>query len=253
MDPESFQFVLYGMAGVAVIVFIALYFINAGYGMFNNGKWGRTINNRWGWMLMETPVFAVLLILWIFSDRKLMPVPSFFIFLMLLHYFHRAFIFPLLFTTNSRMPVAIMGMAILFNLINGLLQGGWILYISPADRYPVAWLATPQFITGLLLFFAGMAINIHSDKVIRELRKPGDTRHYLPRRGLYRYVTSANYFGEFIEWTGFAVLTWSLSGAVFAIWTFANLVPRANAIYLRYKAEFGPEVGNRKRVIPFIY
>ena len=87
------------------------------------------------------------------------------------------------------------------------------------------------------------------------MRKPGDTAHYLPRGGMFRYVTSANYFGEIVEWTGFAILTWSASGAVFALWTFANLVPRADAIYKRYAELFGDELRKerRKRVIPFIY
>ena len=98
-----------------------------------------------------------------------------------------------------------------------------------------------------------MAINIQSDHIVRHLRKPGDTNHYLPKKGLFKYVTSANYFGEIVEWCGFAILTWSASGAVFAWWTFANLVPRANTIYHKYKAMFGNELENRKRVIPFIY
>ena len=40
---------------------------------------------------------------------------------------------------------------------------------------------------------------------------------------------------------------------VFLWWTVANLVPRANAIWHRYKEEFGDAVGNRKRVFPFLY
>ena len=68
------------------------------------------------------------------------------------------------------------------------------------------------FILGTVVFFAGMAINMHSDHVIRHLRKPGDTRHYIPRKGFYKYVTAANYLGEFTEWTGFAILTWSAPG-----------------------------------------
>ena len=72
---------------------------------------------------------------------------------------------------------------------------------------------------------------------------------------MFEYVTSANYLGELMEWLGFAILTWSISGLVFFIWTFANLVPRANAIYKRYKTEFGPEMEAKKlkRVFPFIY
>ena len=127
--------------------------------------------------------------------------------------------------------------------------------MSPAGRYPDTWLCSWQFIAGTIVFLGGMAINIHSDGVIRRLRKPGDTRHYLPRGGMFRYVSSANYFGEFVEWTGFAILTWSWAGAVFALWTFANLAPRAEKIYARYSREFGREFADMrlKRIIPFIY
>lgn len=124
----------------------------------------------------------------------------------------------------------------------GLYADGWAYWLKP------------NALPGALLFFAGMFINLHSDYVIRHLRKPGDTKHYLPAKGLYRYVTSANYFGELVEWTGFAILTASPAAWVFVWWTFANLVPRADAIYRHYREEFGDEaVGKRKRIIPYIY
>ena len=107
---------------------------------------------------------------------------------------------------------------------------------------------------GILLFLIGMAINLHSDHVIRHLRKPGDTRHYLPQKGMYRYVTSANYLGEIMEWTGFAIAAATPAAWVFPLWTAANLVPRAHAIYNRYREEFGEEaLRKRKRIIPFLY
>lgn len=98
-------------------------------------------------------------------------------------------------------------------------------------------------------------MNWHSDHIVRNLRKPGDTNHYLPKGGMFNYVTSANYFGEFVEWCGFAIMTWSWAGALFAAWTFANLAPRANTINKRYKAWFPEEMKgkNLKRIIPFIY
>lgn len=151
------------------------------------------------------------------------------------------------------MPIGIMAMGIVFNMINGFIQGEWIFYLSPSDMYNSAWLLTPQFIIGTMLFFGGMIVNLHSDYIIRHLRKRGDTAHYLPKGAMFNYVTSANYFGEIVEWIGFAVLTWSWSGAVFAWWTFANLVPRANAIYKKYGCEFGEDAKKLKRVIPFIY
>ena len=95
----------------------------------------------------------------------------------------------------------------------------------------------------------------NGNSVIRNLRRPGDTRHYIPRRGMFRFVSSANYFGEFVQWIGFAILTWSWAGAVFALWTFANLAPRAVKIHDRYAREFGNDFTRLRlrRLIPFIY
>jgi len=253
ISTGTFTIFLIVMTVVAIIVFITLYFVDAGYGILLHKRWGVSISNKIAWVCMEAPVFLVMLYLWSKSDRQFETVPLIFFLFFQLHYFQRAFIFPLLLKGKSKMPVSIMAMAILFNLLNGLMQGGWIFYLAPESMYAVEWLQSPPFIIGTILFFTGMGINWHSDYIIRNLRQPGDTSHYLPKGGLFNVVTSANYFGEIIEWCGFAILTWSASGAVFAIWTIANLVPRANTIYHQYKKMFGKELGNRKRVIPFIY
>lgn len=246
---------LIAMAVIAVIVFIALHFVEAGYGMMYTSKWGHTVDNRKGWVIMEAPVFIAMGLLWWFSGRRWEIAPLIMFLLFELHYFQRSFIFPLLIRSKGRMPVSIIVMGIAFNLLNALMQGGWIFYVSSPERYPASWLGSWQFVTGTIVFFIGMIINIHSDSVIRSLRKPGDTRHYIPSRGMYRYVSSANYFGEIVEWTGFAILTWSWAGGVFALWTFANLAPRASKIHDRYVKEFGEDftrLGTRK-LIPFIY
>ena len=252
--PAFYVFLLV-MAVLAVVVFISLYHVDAGYGKFYGPKWGPSLNNRLGWILMEAPVFVAMLLLWWLSDRRADGVRLVFLLLFELHYFHRSFVFPLQIRGRSRMPVSIVLMGVLFNTLNALMQGGWIFYFSPADAYPASWLTSLPFLTGTLLFFAGMAVNIHSDSVIRHLRKPGDTAHYLPKAGMFRYVTSANYFGEIVEWVGFAILTWSWSGAVFALWTFANLAPRAARIYELYSREFPDELDTHKtrRILPFIY
>ena len=156
---------------------------------------------------------------------------------------------------RSKMPLSIIGTAVLFNTLNAYMQGGWLFYVSPVDYYSADWLTSLPFLAGTALFLFGMGVNIHSDRIIRNLRKPGDTAHYLPRGGMFRWVTSANYFGELVEWTGFAILTWSVSGAVFALWTFANLAPRAARIYNGYRQEFPEQLDTRttKRIIPFIF
>ena len=255
MTLQAFHIFLIVMAVLAVIVFVSLFFVDAGSGKFYNPKWGPSVGNRLGWVLMEAPVFFAMLLLWWLSDRRTDPVRLVFLFFFEFHYFHRSFIFPLKIRGNSRMPLSIILMGVLFNTLNALMQGGWIFYFSPADAYPLSWLRSLPFILGTAVFFAGMYINSQSDGIIRNLRQPGDTNHYLPKGGMFRYVTSANYFGEFLEWVGFAILTWSLSGAVFALWTFANLAPRAARIYDMYLEEFPDELdpAKVKRIIPRIF
>ena len=252
---STFNIVLIVMTVMAVVVFVSLFFVDAGYGRFYAPKWGPAIDNRLGWMLMEAPVFVAMLLLWWLSDRREDGIRLVFLLLFELHYFHRAFVFPWLMRGRSKMPLSIIGTAVLFNTLNAYMQGGWLFYVSPVDYYSADWLTSLPFLVGTALFLFGMGVNIHSDRIIRNLRKPGDTAHYLPRGGMFRWVTSANYFGELVEWTGFAILTGSVSGAVFALWTFANLAPRAARIYNGYRQEFPEQLDTRttKRIIPFIF
>lgn len=252
---EGFNQFLLVMSSIAVVVFVALYFVNAGYGMMYSKRWGLSVNNRIGWVLMEFPAVMVMALLWYFSPRCFELTPLAFFIVFQVHYIQRTFVFPFLMRGRNRMPWLIIVFGWMFNIANAYMQGGWIFYVAPDDLYTTAWLMKPCFWVGLAVFAAGFAINLHSDNVIRHLRAPGDTRHYIPRGGMYRYVSSANYFGELLEWIGFAILTWSAAGAVFAIWTFANLGPRAAKIHQRYTEEFGEEFTRLglKRMIPFVY
>lgn len=254
-SPDIYWRVLISMTALAPIIFIALHKINAGYGMMRSAGWGPSISNRIGWILMEMPSFAAMLAILLAAPAQISCVPLVMAIFFLAHYFQRSFIFPLLMRGKSKMPLAIILMGMVFNTINAYLIGGWLFFIAPKDYYPLSWLVSPQFIAGTVIFIAGIWINLQSDNIVRHLRKPGDTRHYIPRGGMYRYVASANYFGEFLEWTGYAVLTWSAAGAVFALWTFANLAPRAAAINRRYASEFGESYTSlhRRNIIPFIY
>ncbi|MGP1447682.1 MAG: methyltransferase [Candidatus Limimorpha sp.] len=243
------------MTGAAVMVFIALYFVKAGYGKFNAKQWGRTISNRTAWVVMEAPICLLMIVFWLCSKRTFSPAPLAICLLFELHYVQRTFIFPFLMRGKGKMSLAVMSMGFFFNVANAFMQGYWIFFLSPDDLYTPSWLMNPKFIIGTLLFLLGFVINIDSDRRIRHLRTPGDTSYYLPHGGMYDYVTSANYFGELIEWLGFAILTWSVPGLVFFIWTFANLVPRSDAIYKFYKEKFPIEMQgkNLKRIFPFIY
>ena len=85
--------------------------------------------------------------------------------------------------------------------------------------------------------------------VNRALRREHEG-YVVPERGPFRWITSPNYAGEIVEWLGWAILTWSPAGLAFAVFTFANLAPRALANrrwYLETFPGFPPE---RKALIP---
>lgn len=259
-DLGSFYNFLFIVALIGLVVFVSLYFVDAGYGKMRSEKWGPAINNKIGWFLMEMPVFLIVLYLWAMSPYNVTRRLPYVLFLLIFefHYFQRSFVFPFLLKGKGQMPVVIMLFSVVWNIVNGYIQGFWLFHLAPRycpELYTPEWLYDPRFIIGTLVFFTGWIINMHSDHVIRHLRKPGDTNHYLPKKGLYKYVTSANYLGEITEWFGFAILTWSFAGLLFWWFTCCNLVPRANSIYHKYEKEFPDEFDRKKlkRIIPFIY
>lgn len=259
-DLGTFYNFLFIVALIGLVVFVSLYFVDAGYGKMRSEKWGPTINNKVGWFMMEMPVFLIVLYLWAISPYTVTRQAPYWVFLLIFefHYFQRSFIFPFLLKGKGQMPIVIMLFSVIWNIVNGYIQGFWLFHLAPKyypELYTMDWLIDPRFIIGTVIFFTGWIINMHSDHVIRHLRKPGDTNHYLPKKGLYKYVTSANYFGEITEWFGFAILTWSFAGLLFWWFSCCNLVPRANAIYHKYENEFPDEFDRKKlkRIIPFIY
>lgn len=80
MGQQTFEFLLLAMSALAVIVFVALYYVRAGYGMFHTPKWGLSVNNKLGWVLMEAPVFLVMLYLWWNSSVRFDAAPFLFFF-----------------------------------------------------------------------------------------------------------------------------------------------------------------------------
>ena len=226
MEIAAFHRLVYAWFGAGLAVFIVLWFVPAPYGRHSRPGWGPTLSARLGWMVMEFPAAAVVATFFLTSGMTSVPAALVFFLMWEIHYVQRAFVFPFLLAPGAtRMPVVIAALAFVFNLINGCLQGGWLYRVSPG--YPATWLRDPRFLIGAALFFAGMAVNWHSDAVLRKLPRSGESGYKLPRGGLFRWISCPNYAGEMVEWIGWAVATWSLAGAAFAFWTAANLIPRA--------------------------
>jgi 3-oxo-5-alpha-steroid 4-dehydrogenase 1 len=79
------------------------------------------------------------------------------------------------------------------------------------------------------------------------------TGYKIPHGGMFKYVSAANYFGEVLEWAGWALALRSLPSAAFAFFTFCNLAPRADAHHKWYKAKFEDYPANRKAIVPCLW
>ncbi len=250
-EEALFRALLFFGFGSAIAVFGYLLFVPAPYGRFTRTGWGPTVGNRLGWIIMETPAALTILLFIIFGSAPWSPALIAFIVMWEAHYFHRTYIFPFrLHTRGKRMPVMIVCSAIVFNLFNGYVNGRYLGHFAPP--YPADWLTSPRFICGAALFAGGLFINMQSDTILMNLRKPGESGYKVPQGGLYRWVSCPNYLGEIIEWTGWAVATWSAPGLLFAVWTIANLAPRALSNHRWSVENIDNYPRDRKALIPFI-
>lgn len=248
---NTYQLIALSWLGLGTGIFFLLQKIPAPYGRHSRPGWGPGVNTRWGFFIMEIVVFLVFSYwLWPVLDHLSFAswiLVSFFG----LHYFHRTFIFPFrLQVRGKKMPLSVVLMGMIFNVINGSLFG---IYYKQFGQYSLDWLTDPRFLAGTLVFFIGMFINWRADYYLISLRKSAEADYKIPRGWLFELVSCPNLLGELIEWAGYALLTWSLPGLVFSIWTAANLIPRAQAHHRWYLKTFPDYPPQRRAIIPFLW
>ena len=237
---------------IAAIVFVVLFFIAAPYGRHTRKGWGYAVGNKLGWVLMEAASPIAFAVFFFMGEWRSNPVAIIFLILWELHYVHRAFIYPFsLRGIAHRMPLSIISFGLLFNLMNGYLNGRYVSYFS--GGYANSWLTDPRFIIGVALFITGYIINRQADLALRELRKSGESGYKISNHRLYRWVSNPNYLGEITIWVGWAIATWSIAGLAFAFWTVANLMPRARANHTWYRETFDDYPQERKALIPKVW
>ena len=251
MNWQIYFYVSLSWIGVGIITFFYLLKQTAPYGRHSTEKWGPMIDNKLGWFLMEFFVLVVLYFFLIQGNVKFNIASGIIIGLFTFHYLNRSVFFPLrIKTKGKKMPLLIMVSAMGFNMMNGFLLG---YFFSKFSNYQSSWISDPRFIIGCLIFLFGMVLNWHSDSRLIKLRKPGETDYKIPVGGVFKFISCPNLLGELIEWLGFAILTWSLPGLAFFVWTFANLVPRAISHHRWYKTKFADYPTERRAIFPYVW
>jgi len=248
-EQQVFHLLVFAWLAAAGGAFVLLRFRNAPYGRFVRPGWGWRIPSRVGWMVMESPSVIVFALLFAFGTNR-SPVAIALFVIWQVHYLQRVVVYPLRLRSGATVTLFVVVSAFSWQVISTYLQGRWFFTFAPA--YPTDWLGDPRFLCGLVLFSTGFAINVHSDGVLRSLREGGATGYRVPHGGLFRWVSCPNYFGEMVDWLGWAVLTWSPVGLLMTVWTVANLLPRALAYHRWYRRTFDDYPPQRKAIIPFL-
>ncbi len=253
MQFDTYTIVLIVFLLVAFMTFPVLFFIVAPYGRHTRKGFGPTLPPTLGWVLMEAPSpLGMALLFWLSPQPKEL-THWVLLFIWQTHYAHRAFIFP--FRRKSSqfgMPLTIVASGFLFNVFNAYLNGYYLFFMQPAHLASLNWFLDVRFVLGTAFFALGYFVNQHADHILFHLRKPGETGYKIPQGGMYRWISCPNYFGEMVEWFGWALLSFSPAGLAFALWTMANLLPRAIAHHRWYKQTFTEYPQERKAVLPFI-
>ncbi|MBM3405405.1 MAG: DUF1295 domain-containing protein [Bacteroidetes bacterium] len=253
LDTQPIEWInpfIYWWIAIAICLFPFILKFRAPYGRHTRTNWGPMISNRLGWILMEVPALGVFVICFLINGWNHLFINWLFFTLWVIHYTNRSLIFPFrIKTSGKKMPVVIVVMAFGFNLVNGFING---YYLGNLHAYTLNWLNHPLMILGLVLFLTGIAINWKSDSMLIRLRANGSQGYKVENSWLFKYISCPNLFGEIVEWGGFALMTWSLPGLAFFVWTLANLLPRALAHHRWYQENFDDYPQERKAVIPFI-
>ena len=254
MSLETFNIICYIWLVIAIIVHVVMFFVTAPFGRHTTTTWGPMVNNKLAWIIMEFPSLAIMSYFLFFGTNSFAGYAWILFSFWIFHYLNRTFIYPIrIKATEKKMPLVIMLNAILFNLMNAGLNGYFLAELCNPSKYGEAWITAPTTIIGIGLFMIGIFINWKSDNILINLRKPGETGYKIPRGFLFKYVSSPNLFGEVLEWTGFAIMAWNLPALTFAVWTFANLVPRAKNHHDWYLNKFSDYPSERKRIFPFLF
>lgn len=244
MDPILIFVWVFGIVG-----FVSTLFVDAPYGKFSKtgflSNWIPKINGIIGFCIQELPSLIVFLYFYVSKVHTLDWYHVIGGCLFAIHYFHRAILYTVFRVTSmSDTNFMVVSMAFTFTSCNGLLQAR---YLDSSRNTPIL------SILGFILFWVGFWINYKCDEILIHLRKEKKTKYLIPYGNMFEYVSCANYFGESIEWLGFALYLNNIAAWTFLLFTLSNLVPRAIAQHRWYRDYFKEEYPrDRKAIIPFL-
>lgn len=209
------------------------------------------VHPKLAWVLQESPTLIAAAVYWAtgIEECKQSLGNAMTLLAFVAHYVNRTIIYPMRTKGSKPIPLPVMLMAMGFCCANGYVQ------CRSLTRFVIVPTKSWTLPVGLSLWGIGFYINLDADNILRNLRKPGETGYKIPRGGMFEYISGANFFGEIVEWAGYAIaMGGALPGISFAVCSLFNIGPRAIAHHRWYLDKFKDDYPKeRKALIPFIY
>ena len=91
--------------------------------------------------------------------------------------------------SNKTFPAVLVLFAVAFNSLNGYNNAQALIANGNRDEPLMSF----HFVLGTLVFVAGFLLHVHSDRIIRNLRQPGEVGYRIPQGGMFRWISSPHY------------------------------------------------------------
>ncbi len=113
-------------------------------------------------------------------------------------------------------------------------------------------------IIGIILYLVGSYLNTGSELFRKIWKQNPANKGRLYMEGLFRYSMHINYFGDFVLFTGFALVTRSLfallvPALMFLLFNFVNVPLLDKYLAEKYGAAFEEYRRKTKKFVPFVY
>ena len=201
-----------------------LFFVPAPYGRHFRPGWGPALASRVGWVAMESPSVVLFALVLIANPELGTPMVTVLGLLWLVHYVQRTFVFSLLLRSSGRRQTLLtVALADVFNVLNATGNAA-----SLRDR--------PFDAAFVVERCSSSADCCSTCTPITCCGASGNRRDrvQIPVGGGFAYISAPDYLGEIVERVGFALAAGTLAAWAFALFTFANLAPRAVANHRWY-------------------
>lgn len=237
---------------LAIVNFIVQVFFRIPYGKHDKGDGSLRVPQRFAFGISQfVPGIVVFTITYFLQRHYDEPVNIVMYVLFTIHYINRSVVDTI--ANRHSQKKVVLWIPLLAGLTTMFYHYINAQFIGEA-RFCVGYYFDPRFILGTSFFLIGFILNRVADGQLICLRTDyKDNNYQIPTGCSFLAISCPNYLGEMIEWFGWMILTWSLSGFVWFLFSASTFIPRARHYQKWYTDRFDDYPSFRKALIPLFY